>query len=285
MLKAKSWWLYLLLGWLTFVVGLLFATIVGTAFRNADAPNWLWQIVQAIIVTGTVIPSIYLLQRKLGLNHWNDLGLSRLKKGIPYVFIGAGLVIILAGTGLMIAYSLGWIYDIRFHFSSKLVLAFLVNVLFAFFYEAFPEEVVFRGYTYHILTMRVPRIVALLVQPVLFVLAPLAVVSLQELVGIGGMVITVDYIILLLGFGLMLQFLRILTNNLWTSIGFHLAFLEVSRFFIQQQEQRFLSFKEVEAGTGDVFVAFFMVIVVGIVLMMILSIVLRKKIRWFEKSD
>lgn len=136
-----------------------------------------------------------------------------------------------------------------------------------FFYEAFPEELTFRGTVYNALNRRFNCFIALLLQPILFVLAPLTVSGLQYIAGIESPAITLDYIVLLLSFGFILQLLRIATGSLWTSIGFHLAFLENSRFFVLQGDKRFITYEEIVPGTGALFVIFFMLIIVGTLLL------------------
>lgn len=128
---------------------------------------------------------------------------------------------------------------------------------------------------------------ALLLQPILFVLAPITVSGLQYIVGIESSAITLDYIVLLLGFGFILQLLRIVTGSLWTSIAFHLAFLENSRFFVLQGEKRFITYEEIVPGTSALFVIFFMLLIVGTLLLIPVAITRRNTIQWRknEKCD
>ncbi|MED2948831.1 CPBP family glutamic-type intramembrane protease [Bacillus subtilis] len=57
-------------------------------------------------------------------------------------------------------------------------------MIIAFFYEAFPEELTFRGTVYYALNKRWNCFMALLLQPILFVLAPIIVSGLQYIAGI-----------------------------------------------------------------------------------------------------
>lgn len=50
-----------------------------------------------------------------------------------------------SGSGFTIAHLLGWVKITQFHFSIHLVTVLLLNMIIAFFYEAFPEELTFRG--------------------------------------------------------------------------------------------------------------------------------------------
>jgi hypothetical protein len=70
---------------------------------------------------------------------------------------------------------------------------------------------------------------------VLFVLLPVILVPIQRnILGMDISVgatnhITVDYLIIMTIFGSFVQYLIILTGTVWTSIGFHLAFLLANR--------------------------------------------------------
>ncbi|UQE77232.1 hypothetical protein EFK13_10440 [Bacillus cabrialesii] len=116
---------------------------------------------------------------------------------------------------------------------------------------------------------------ALLLQPILFVLAPITVSGLQYIAGIESPAITLDYIVLLLSFGFILQLLRIVSGSLWTSIAFHLAFLENSRFFVLQGKERFITYEEIVPGAGALFVIFFMLLIVGTLLLIPVAIARR----------
>lgn len=103
------------------------------------------------------------------------------------------------------------------------------------------------------------RFLAICTQLILFVLCPIAVTGLQNLFGFGDSQITIGYVMIIFFFGLALQALRLLTNNLWTSIGFHLAYLEIARFIVYQKHS-FLTYEELYPELGAVFLLFFMII-------------------------
>jgi hypothetical protein len=89
--------------------------------------------------------------------------------------------------------------------------------------------------------------------------------GLQRLSGMApGVEIHADYVVLLLAFGTVLQLLRGCTGALWASVGFHLAFLEISRFVVTQNEVRLFTYAERVEGTGPFFILFAMVILGGI---------------------
>ncbi|WP_039074145.1 MULTISPECIES: CPBP family intramembrane glutamic endopeptidase [Bacillus] len=263
-----KWLGVIFFSWGTFVFALFFATFVGSMARQAGASKLLQQGIQAGLVTFITVPLLYILLKRTSSRPFCSIGLSGWRQAIPKAIMGALYVIFLSGTGFTIAHLLGLITITQFHFSGHLVTVLLLNMIIAFFYEAFPEELTFRGTMYNALNGRFNSFIALLLQPILFVLAPIAVCGLQYIAGIESPAITLGYIVLLLSFGFILQLLRIVTGSLWTSIAFHLAFLENSRFFVVQGDKRFITYEEIVPGTGTLFVIFFMLLFVGTLLLM-----------------
>ncbi|MDM5302062.1 CPBP family intramembrane metalloprotease [Bacillus subtilis] len=262
-----KWLAAVFFSWGTFVFALFFATFVGSMARQAGASKLLQQGIQAGLVTLVTVPLLYIILKRFSSRPFCSLGLAGARQAIPKAIMGAMYVIILSGSGFAIAHLLGWINITRFHFSGHLVTVLFLNMIIAFFYEAFPEELTFRGAVYYALNRRFNCFKALFLQPILFVLAPITVGGLQYIAGIESPAITLDYIILLLSFGFILQLLRIVTGSLWTSIAFHLAFLENSRFFVLQGEERFITYEEIMPGTGALFVIFCMLLFVGTLLL------------------
>ncbi|NLS86902.1 CPBP family intramembrane metalloprotease [Bacillus subtilis] len=276
----RKWFGTVLLSWGTFVFALFIATLVGSMASQAGASKLLQQGIQASLVTLITVPLLYILLKRISSRQFGTIGLHGWRQAIPKALMGAMYVIVLSGSGFAIAHLLGWIKVTQFHVSVHLVTAFFLNMIIAFFYEAFPEELAFRGTVYYALNKRYNCFTALLLQPILFVLAPITVSGLQYIAGIESSAITLDYIILLLCFGFILQLLRIVTGSLWTSIAFHLAFLENSRFFVLQGEERFITYEEIVPGTGVLFVVFFMLLIVGTLLLIPFAITRRNTIQW-----
>ncbi|CUB30547.1 CAAX amino terminal protease self-immunity [Bacillus subtilis] len=274
-----KWLATILLSWGTFVFALFFATLVGSMASQAGASKLLKQGIQAGLVTLITVPLLYILLKRFSSRPFYSIGLSGWRQAIPKAIMGAMYVIVLSASGFAIAHLLGWIKVTQFHFSAHLVTVLLLNMMIAFFYEAFPEELTFRGTVYNALNRRFNCFIALLLQPILFVLAPLTVSGLQYIAGIESPAITLDYIVLLLFFGFILQLLRIVTKSLWTSIAFHLAFLENSRFFVLQGDERFITYEEIVPGTGVLFVILFMLLIVG-TLLLIPAVVAR----WWRRN-
>ncbi len=64
-------------------------------------------------------------------------------------------------------------------------------------------------------------------------------------------------------------------------------FLENSRFFVLQGKERFITYEEIVPGTGSLFVIFFMLLIVGTLLLIPVAITRRNTIQWRknEKCD
>ncbi|MEK4355743.1 CPBP family glutamic-type intramembrane protease [Paenibacillus sp. FSL M7-1455] len=262
--ETKTWITAVLLGWLSLTIGLYAATAAGRLLKLAGANVIVVQLSKGGIISSISLAAVYYIQTRLLGRAWSDIVGDRLRKGIVHLLIGAGLAVGLAGFGFIIACWQGWIGIAQWHLSPELLGSIAVNIMFAFLYEALPEETVLRGFAYSTLRLKLPALAAFPLQLAMFVLVPVAVACLQRLSGMGmATQMNAEYVILLLCFGTALQLLRIATGSLWAPIGFHLAYLEISRFAVLQREQRLFTYHETMPGTGELFILFFMTVVVA----------------------
>ena len=281
-----KWTLLVLAGWATVVGGLFLASLSGDVAaqlfnlsRNAQL------LVQGIVMSGLVVPIIlYLYQRfyqmigvkpKTRVYSWKRL----------YHFITGVLVVIgLASLGFFIAISQGWIVLEKWHTPHQWFIPLLINIFIAFLYEALPEELALRGMLYDVLRNRFVAWQAVLLQTLLFVSVPITVSQIQALIGLApGNVINLPYILLILCFGICLQLLRLLTGSIWAGIGFHLAYLEITRFVIWPDSYgapSIITYHDTVQGLSGVFISMGMMIIGGII---VLFITLSAK-RYIRKS-
>jgi len=271
------WGTIVLLSWLSMAIGLFTATVVGQWARFAGATDTAVLFIQALVASMLIVPAIFGIQHRFGIK----LKLLPMSvRGLLHFLGGFGLAVILVVVGLLVAVSQQWIVITSWHLTTDLLVAVLGNLFIALLYEALPEELSLRGLVYSGLRTRLPVLLAYIGQMMLFVLVPIVVVSLQRLIGITqGGTITVEYVILLMCFGLALQLWRSLTGSLWASIGFHLAYLEISRFVIIPRDMSAITYIEEEAGTGELFVLFGMVIVGAVVVLVLLNAAKRLRAR------
>lgn len=199
-------------------VWLLVAQGLGSAFGPAYEDR-IGHAIRAALTTALVLPLIALSRRYLDRRPWSDLRLTSLREGWRSLLFGAVFWLCFAGVGVGVALALGVSVSFETPSVGMLLLIFYLPVL-VFLYEALPEEVIFRGYFYRNLSERYARRVAVFGQAVLFTLFGAAI-------GAAG---SIDRIILFFTFALVLGLFRALTDNLWASVGFHMAFQCVTQY-------------------------------------------------------
>lgn len=224
-------------GWiLTFIA-------LGLAAWSGDQLQARWGIrgvmrygTQALIMAGLVVPGILLLRRKFDRRSIESLGLPGIKQSLSWFAFGAGIIFV-PFIAIIISTSIfGWA-TLTLNTTGPVLGTFAAAVATAFFFEALPEELAFRGYIYKNLNAKFARWGAALITTALFVLLPTVLTQVQyyvlgmEITVGGKSSLTVDYLITMGIFGAFTVYLRILSGNIWTGIGFHLAFLQMSRIF------------------------------------------------------
>lgn len=178
-------------------------------------------MVRAVLTSLVIIPLIVSARRFLDRRAWTGLSLSSLSTGWRPLLIGMICWLIPAAIGITACAAFGWT-DITLQAppGNILILAAGLMVL-VFFYEALPEELIFRGYFYRNLSEEMPRWLAVLGQAVLFVLWGLA----------NGGPISLERSILFFTAALIIGVFRVITGSVWASIGFHLAFQTTAQLF------------------------------------------------------
>ncbi|WP_440115403.1 CPBP family glutamic-type intramembrane protease [Paenibacillus sp. QZ-Y1] len=260
------------MSWLTMTLGLFFATLAGELVSTVGAAEWMIHLTQAVVISSIILPVLFVIRRRF---HMKSVLLPLTGKSIIHLLSGALFATSLAFTGLAIASMNNWITITEWHFSAEFLLVVALNSCIAFLYEALPEELSLRGMVYDGLRsrLRLPVFFAYVSQIILFLLVPMSVSLLQELVGMdAGNRITLDYMILLLTYGTTLQLLRSLTRSLWASIGFHIAYLEVARFVVIPGDRpALLSYTEQDNGLAEIFILYMMTIFVGAIILAVLN--------------
>lgn len=189
---------------------------------------------QAAIMSGLVVPGVWLLRRHLDRRPFAGLAMSGLARSLKGFGLGSGLILVPTAITLLCTALFGWA-TLSINPAPGAVTAIGVAILTAFFFEALPEELLFRGYIYRNLNSAMRKWTASLTTIGLFALLPVFVVQLQRHlfameVQVGNADhITIGYILTLLIFGTIVQYLRVLTGTVWAGIGFHLFFLMSNR--------------------------------------------------------
>lgn len=216
------------------------AQVVHTRTGLSGVPR---QAMAAVICLVLAVSLIVLLRRRVDRLPLSGLGLTRGVAG-PRAFglgvvVTGGSAVALLGVGTWV----GWLTWGQFD-TSRVVEFLVVNALIAVALEAFPEELVFRGYVYDTLNQALRRWTAFLATVVLFTFAGAASSIVYAAVGtlLGENMPApgfapagedpVAYAILYPIFGVALLIARITTGSLWTSIALHLTYLTVIRVTI-----------------------------------------------------
>lgn len=236
-----KWISLMLAGWSTLVASLFLASLSGEVSAQLfNSSRYSQYFIQGLVMSGLVVPIILYLYKhvyrmtgvkpKVPVYSW---------KRLNHFITGVLLATALASLGFIIASLQGWIVIEDWHTPDQWFGALLINILFAIFYEALPEEFGLRGMLYDALRHRFSAWLSVLFQTLLFVSVTVAVAFIQALVGLTpGVSINIFYIMLILCFGICLQLLRLWTGSLWTTIGFHLAYLEIMRFVVLPNQYR-----------------------------------------------
>lgn len=221
---------------IVFVAVVLIWLVVGEGLGSLSGPAYADRVGHAIRAVATsvlVVPLIVFGRRFLDQRLWEGLQLTSLRIGWRSALFGAACWLVAASLGVTVTLALGWArIDVGAPSAEIILLALYLPVL-VFLYEAFPEELIFRGYFYCNLADRYARWVAVVGQAVLFTLFGVAI----------GAAVSVDRIILLFTFSIILGVLRVITDNLWASIGFHLAFQWMTQFIAAAVRDGFVQIK------------------------------------------
>lgn len=156
---------------------------------------------------------------RIGKNSWKQIGYSSFRTNFTSFLIGTAIWAIPASIGLFISLMTGWAEITVKIDISKLILSVGTLYVIIFLIEAFPEEIILRGYIYSHLNILFPHWVVVIIQTVVFSLFAFFI----------GAMYSFEQIMFIPGFGFMLGYIRAKSGNVWTSIGFHSAIMTASQ--------------------------------------------------------
>lgn len=238
----------------------LFVTQGLGSFFGPAYPDRVGHAVRAVLTSALVVPLIFLARRYLDRRSWEGLRFTSLRTGWRWLLFGMVFWLVAAGLGLVVTVVLGWTRISLGTPSVGILLLFLYLPVLVFLYEALPEELIFRGYLYRNLSARYARWVSVLAQATLFTLWGAAI-------GAAG---SVDRVVLFFTFSVALGILRVISGNLWATIGFHLAFQWVTQLVSAVREG---SLQIAEQPTLELVVFWFFPIVLGSIALIAASVV------------
>jgi membrane protease YdiL (CAAX protease family) len=190
--------------------------------------------IQAAVMSGLVVPGVWLLRHRLDRRSFAGLEMLGLARSLTGFALGIGLILVPSGITLLCTMVFGWA-TLSINPAPGAATAIAIGILTAFFFEALPEELIFRGYIFRNLNTTLRKWTAGLVTTILFTLLPVFVVLVQRYLLKTPIVvgpsdhITTGYLLTMFFFATFLQYLRVLTGTVWAGIGFHLFFLMSNR--------------------------------------------------------
>lgn len=187
-------------------------------------------VVNALAAFVLAVPLVVCARRLLDRRPVTTLGLSRGLMAVRDLLYGALTWLLPAAVGLGVALGVGWLQiEIDATVAETIGVALLLIVL-VFAYEAFPEELIFRGYIYRNLTAAMAPWLAVLVQALIF-----AAFGTTLWVVTYGWGVLGERLVLFFGMAIVAGCLRLISGSIWAAVGFHLAFQVVMQLFLSGQ--------------------------------------------------
>ncbi|MDQ3793781.1 MAG: CPBP family intramembrane metalloprotease [Actinomycetota bacterium] len=239
----------------------LFVTQGLGSFFGPAYPDRVGHAVRAVLTSALVVPLIFLARRYLDRRSWEGLRFTSLRTGWRWLLFGMVFWLVAVGLGLVVTVVLGWTRISLGTPSVGILLLFLYLPVLVFLYESLPEELIFRGYLYRNLSARYARWVSVLAQATLFTLWGAAIAAAGS----------VDRVVLFFTFSVALGILRVISGNLWATIGFHLAFQWVTQLVSAAVREG--SLQIAEQPTLELVVFWFFPIVLGSIALIAASVV------------
>lgn len=171
-------------------------------------------VVAAVLATTLAVPMVVLAFRRLDRLPWSRLRRAPPRTVARLLLIGVAAYLVPAALAVALFTATDRLRLSLAGPAGDTVLSVLALAALVFFYEALPEEFVFRGYLYRNLATALPVWAAVLVQAGLFALFGV----------LTGSADSAGRAAIFLGFGVAQGVLRAVTDTIWVPIGFHLAF-------------------------------------------------------------
>ncbi|MDS2172281.1 CPBP family intramembrane metalloprotease [Nesterenkonia sp. CL21] len=176
-------------------------------------------VANAVGVLLLAVPMVVVLRRLIDRRPLATLGLPGWSTALTDLVRGMLTWVLPAGIGLAAVVLFGWV-EIRVDAApGELLGAVLLLILLVFVFEAFPEELIFRGYIYRNLADVMAPWVAVVVQALLF-----SAFGTVLWVITAGWGVLLERSVMFFAMAVVVGLLRVMSGSIWGPIGFHLAF-------------------------------------------------------------
>lgn len=235
---------YIIITCLIFII----STSTPQLFDGRSLPNDIPQLFSGLLFTLLAISFILLIYKKKNKNIVRDIGLLN-KANRPLMFALA-LPIILFMLSIVLGFATGTLHNLSLSSDDSAWHAFLLNIIVAFLYEAFPEELLIRGVIFSELRKKFSFLPTLILLPLIFTMIGNLSHLFTTLFTTGNLMFPpLSLSIQLYIFGIALQLYREYSNSVWPSVLFHLICLELTRYVFNQQNNPIILFNESLAGS------------------------------------
>jgi len=226
-----------------------------------------------IVLSVLSVILVWSARRFMDHRPWAGLQLSRPSIGWRALLLGMASFYVPAGIALAVCVAVGWT-ELTLHVSfGELLVVAAILLIFAFLYEAFPEELIFRGYIYRNLSAMSARWVALIVQAILFAFW----VSAMRMIGGVSLSVAAEEFVLFFSFAVALGVFRVVTRDVWASIGLHLGYIT----FHQLEGPRW---EVVTASYSDVVYLLAYQVVPFLIALLLLLAIYHDRVNWRDRE-
>lgn len=237
--KFTNLMLYITITCLIFII----SPTITQLLNETTLPNDIPQLFSGLLFTFLAITFVLFIHKQKNEKIFTDIGL--LSKADRPLYIALALPVILFVLSLIIGIATGTINNLSLSSDSSVWYAFLLNILVAFLYEAFPEELLVRGVLLSELRKKLSFIPSLFLLPLIFALIGFLSHVFSSLIITWNL--TFPHFPILLQFyifGIALQLYREYSKSIWPSMVFHLICLELTRYVFSQHNSSIILFNE-----------------------------------------
>ncbi|MGD6886775.1 CPBP family intramembrane glutamic endopeptidase [Staphylococcus shinii] len=263
--------IYIIITCLIFII----STNTPQLLDKTTLPNDIPQLFSGLLFTLLTISFILFIYKETNKDIITDIGL--LNKANRPLIIALVLPIILFILSILLGFATGTLHNLSLSSDGSAWYAFLLNVLVAFLYEAFPEELLVRGVILSELRKKLSFLSTLFLLPLVFALIGLLSHAFSTLIATGNLtppplIILIQFYI----FGIALQLYREYSNSIWPSVLFHLICLELTRYVFNQQNNPIILFNEPVTGIM-LLIGLFLTMYLGSIVTLSVLLFLRRK--------
>lgn len=246
--------------------------------------DWLWvditdgwprpiaRIANALVTAVLVVSMVLAARRYLDRRPGPGLHLAALRDSWRPFLVGALAWLIPTTVGAALAVALGWV-QIAIDVSIPLLVGtalFIAAVVFLS--EAFPEELIFRGYLYRNLVAAIPPWAAAVVQATVFTFFGAVLWTISN-----GPAAAAEQAQVFLVMGLALGAIRVIVGNVWACIGYHLVFQVVAQMIFGTRHEA----ASIRGEDALILVAFLPAFVLG---PLVAAVLTRNDVSWTQRE-